>query len=137
MVGQVDTSGHELEANSASDKNSKSTEETFYGGSLFVEASDDNGFAIGLDYVPLSVDIGSSSAKELTLQLEQTLSPKQTLETEVLHRGILINALHKYTCRFRRIFFWSLRIFSLHYTTIKTDEKLPNPLVTVTQMCLV
>ena len=59
MVGQADTSGHELEAGSASDKNSKSIKETFIGGSIFIEAVGDNGLTVGLDYVPLDVELGS------------------------------------------------------------------------------
>ena len=59
MVGQADTSGHELEAGSSSDKNSKSIKETFVGGSIFVEAVGDNGLTIGLDYVPLDIELGS------------------------------------------------------------------------------
>ena len=59
MVGQAETSGHELESGSSDDKNSKTIKETFYGGSIFVEAIGDNGVAIGLDYVPLDVELGS------------------------------------------------------------------------------
>jgi hypothetical protein len=58
MVGQADTSGHELENGAAADKNAKSIKENFYGASVFVEARADNGFALGLDYVPLKMDIG-------------------------------------------------------------------------------
>ena len=58
MVGQADTSGHELENGAAADKNAKSVKETFYGASVFVEARADNGFALGLDYVPINMDIG-------------------------------------------------------------------------------
>ena len=59
MVGQADTSGHELEAGSANNKNSKSIKETFIGGSIFIEAVGDNGLTVGLDYVPLDVELGS------------------------------------------------------------------------------
>ena len=58
MVGQADTSGHELENGAAADKNAKSIKENFYGASVFVEARADNGFALGLDYVPVKMDIG-------------------------------------------------------------------------------
>ena len=37
MAGQANTSGHELENGAATDKNSADVEETFFGGSIFVE----------------------------------------------------------------------------------------------------
>ena len=61
MLGQLDTSGSETEKvdlAGAADKNSKSFKETFYGASVFLELVSDNGFALGIDYVPVDVDIG-------------------------------------------------------------------------------
>ena len=58
MTGQLDTSGHELENGAAADKNSKSFKEVFLGGSVFVEALTDGGYAFGIDYVPLDIDVG-------------------------------------------------------------------------------
>ena len=58
MLGQLDTSGTETENGTGTDKNSKSFEETFLGGSVFLELVTDNGFAVGIDYVPVDVDIG-------------------------------------------------------------------------------
>ena len=58
MLGQLDTSGTETENGTGTDKNSKSFEETFLGGSVFLELVADNGFALGIDYVPVDVDIG-------------------------------------------------------------------------------
>ncbi len=72
MYGELDTSGHELESNSASDKNSKSISETFYGGSLFVEGRDDSGFAIGIDYVPLNLDLGSGKRTDSSSGADDT-----------------------------------------------------------------
>ena len=61
MLGQLDTSGSETEKvdlAGAADKNSKSFKETFYGASVFLELVSDNGFALGIDYVPVDFDIG-------------------------------------------------------------------------------
>ena len=58
MTGQLDTSGHELENGAAADKNSKSLKEIFVGGSVFVEAVTDGGYAFGVDYVPVDLDVG-------------------------------------------------------------------------------
>ena len=61
MLGQLDTSGSETEItdlNGVTDKNSKSFKETFLGASVFLEYVADNGYAFGIDYVPVDVDIG-------------------------------------------------------------------------------
>jgi hypothetical protein len=61
MLGQLDTSGSETEKvdlAGTADKNSKSFKETFYGASVFLELVSDNGFALGIDYVPVDFDIG-------------------------------------------------------------------------------
>ena len=61
MLGQLDTSGSETEITDlggATDKNSKTLKETFLGASVFLELVADNGFALGIDYVPVDVDIG-------------------------------------------------------------------------------
>ena len=61
IAGQSDISGSEQENGSADDKNTKSLKETFYGASVFAEAVGDNGVAIGIDYVPIDLEIGSGS----------------------------------------------------------------------------
>tara|TARA_A100001011_G_scaffold362445_1_gene411381 strand:+ start:60 stop:710 length:651 start_codon:yes stop_codon:yes gene_type:complete len=73
MVGSLDTDGAEHEdaeglnnAAGTTDKNTKSFSEAFEGASLFAEIVGDNGFAIGLDYVPVSFDIGSGSRTDTT-----------------------------------------------------------------------
>ena len=58
MTGQAETSGSEKEDGSADDKNNKTIKETFMGGSLYLEHVSDNGVAIGIDYVPLEVELG-------------------------------------------------------------------------------
>ena len=58
MLGQLDTSGTETENGTGTDKHSKSFEESFLGGSVFLEFVADNGFAIGIDYVPVDFDVG-------------------------------------------------------------------------------
>ena len=61
MLGQVETSGTETEKTdiaNGDDKESKTLKETFIGGSVFLEAVADNGFAVGIDYVPVDTDLG-------------------------------------------------------------------------------
>ncbi len=63
QAGRYETSGHEKEKNNAGDeeKNSKSIEETFYGGSVYIEAVADSGFTLGIDWVPTDIELGSGS----------------------------------------------------------------------------
>ena len=61
IAAQSEVSGSEQENGSADDKNTKTVEETFYGASVFLEGAADNGFAIGIDYVPVDLEIGSGS----------------------------------------------------------------------------
>jgi len=63
QAGSYDTSGSETEKNTAGDfeNTSKSVSETFQGASIYIEAVSDNGFAIGIDYVPTDIDLGSGS----------------------------------------------------------------------------
>ena len=63
QVGQYETSGSEREKDNAGDNEvtSKTIEETFEGASVYIEAVADNGFTIGIDYVPTDIDLGSGS----------------------------------------------------------------------------
>ena len=122
MYGELDTSGHELESNSASDKNSKSISETFYGGSLFVEGRDDSGFAIGIDYVPLNLDLGSGKRTDSSTGADDTSEADtgtRSASAEVsnlitLYTNIPVGSGGYYG------------LLGLHFTTIETDETLPN-----------
>ena len=58
MLGQLSTSGTEIENGTGTDRNGASFDESFLGGSVFVEYVADNGYALGIDYVPVDVDIG-------------------------------------------------------------------------------
>ena len=62
MAGQLNADGTETEGTAAdtSDR-SKSFDELFYGADLFAEVVGDNGFTIGLSYIPVDIEIGSGS----------------------------------------------------------------------------
>jgi len=69
MVGQLETSGSETEITDlggAADKNTKTLKEAFLGASVFLEFVADNGFALGIDYVPVDVDIGDGKRTDTT-----------------------------------------------------------------------
>ena len=122
MYGEADTSGHELESGSTSDKNSKSLKETFVGGSLFIEANDDNGFAIGLDYVPVGLDLGdgkrtdSSSGADVESEADtgDRSASAEIKNLFTLYTNIPVGSSGYYG------------LLGLHMTTIQTDETLPN-----------
>ena len=64
MAGQLNTDGSESEdsrSKAVSDVNSKSITEQFYGASIFFEVVGANGAAIGIDYVPMDLELGSES----------------------------------------------------------------------------
>ena len=61
MAGSLDTSGSETEKvdlNTGNDINKKDLSESFVGGSIFIEKVLGNGIALGIDYVPVDIDIG-------------------------------------------------------------------------------
>ena len=121
MFGEADTSGHELESGSASDKNSKSIKEAFVGGSLFIEARDDNGFALGIDYVPMGLDIGDGTRTDSDDGTNDAADDDgtRTASAEIknlftLYTNIPVGSSGYYG------------LLGFHYTTIQTDETLPN-----------
>tara|TARA_Y100000817_G_scaffold313153_1_gene308617 strand:+ start:1214 stop:1861 length:648 start_codon:yes stop_codon:yes gene_type:complete len=64
MAGQASTDGSESEdsrSQAASDVNSKSITEQFMGASVFFEVVGANGGALGIDWVPLDIELGSGS----------------------------------------------------------------------------
>lgn len=68
MAGQLSTDGTESEKSGSvgPETNSKSIDETFAGASLFVEYILDSGITVGLDYVPLDLELGSGKRTDST-----------------------------------------------------------------------
>ena len=68
MAGQLSTDGTESEKSGSvgPETNSKSIDETFAGASLFVEYILDSGITVGLDYVPLDLELGSGKRTDTT-----------------------------------------------------------------------
>jgi len=62
QVGQYETSGTETEkavTGVTSETTNKTLKETFAGASVYAEYRRDNGFALGVDYVPTDISLGS------------------------------------------------------------------------------
>ena len=67
VTGKYETDGSETEkavTGVTSQVTNNSQSETFIGASLFVEYFMDNGFALGVDYVPLDVNLGQGSRED-------------------------------------------------------------------------
>ena len=83
MVGKLDTSGSETEITDlggANDKNSKTLKENFLGASVFLELVADNGFALGIDYVPVDVDIGDGKRTDTTSDSNESTDDSGTYQ---------------------------------------------------------
>ena len=121
MYGEADTSGHELESGSTSDKNSKSLKETFIGGSLFIESTNDSGLTVGLDYVPVGLDLGDGTRTDSDDGTNDAADDDgtRTASAEIknlftLYTNIPVGSSGYYG------------LLGVHFTTISTSETLPN-----------
>lgn len=66
MTGQVSTDGTESEGTAADTSNrSKSLDELFIGGDLFMEFVADSGMTYGISYVPVDVELGSGKRTDV------------------------------------------------------------------------
>ena len=66
MTGQVSTDGTESEGTAADTSNrSKSLDEIFIGGDLFMEFVADSGMTYGISYVPVDVELGSGGRTDV------------------------------------------------------------------------
>ena len=67
LAGQVETSGTETEGTAAdtSDR-SKTIKESFVGADLFIEYISDGGYTLGVNYVPMDVELGNGSRTDVS-----------------------------------------------------------------------
>lgn len=121
-VGEYETSGTETEkavTGVTSGTETATETEGFYGASVFIEYEMDNGFALGLDYIPMDVDIGdgartdSSSAANVASEADvgaRTASASlDSLTTIYAH--VPIGPIYA--------------LLGYHDTTVTTNESLP------------
>ena len=123
MAGQLNTDGTEKEKSGlvGPESNSKSIEETFYGASIFFEATGDNGVTIGLDYVPLALELGSGTRTDTTSNSAETTDDSGTYKASAdvehlitLYTNIPMGPQDAYG------------LLGVHYAEITTSESLPN-----------
>jgi len=75
QAGQYETSGTETEktvTGVTSETTSKTLKETFMGGSVYAEYRTDNGWALGVDYVPMNIDLGSGKRTDASTGADVT-----------------------------------------------------------------
>ena len=75
QTGKYETSGTETEktvTSVTSEQTSKTLEETFLGGSVYAEFRTDNGWALGVDYVPMNIDLGSGKRTDASTGADST-----------------------------------------------------------------
>ncbi len=66
MTGQISADGSETEGTAAdTSARSKSFEEFFVGGDIFMESVDDSGFTVGLSFVPVKIEIGDGQRTDV------------------------------------------------------------------------
>ena len=123
MAGQVSTSGTENEksGDKGPEKNSKDIKETFYGASIFVEGVADNGMTVGIDYVPLALEIGSGQRTDTASDANESTNDAGTYKASAdvehlitLYTNIPMGPNDGYG------------LLGIHYAEITTSETLPN-----------
>tara|TARA_B100000953_G_scaffold294085_1_gene283396 strand:- start:72 stop:749 length:678 start_codon:yes stop_codon:yes gene_type:complete len=75
QVGQYETSGTETEkavTGVTSETTNKTLKETFAGASVYAEYRRDNGFALGVDYVPTDISLGSGKRTDASTGADVT-----------------------------------------------------------------
>ena len=96
-----------------------SQSETFVGASVFVEYFMDNGFALGVDYVPMDVDLGKGSRTDSSSGADVASEADTGSRTAEAH----IDGL---TTIYAHVPFGPMYgILGFHDATIKTKESLP------------
>lgn len=81
QVGQYETSGTETEkavTGVTSETTNKTLKETFAGASVYAEYRRDNGFALGVDYVPTDISLGSGKRTDTNASEEASPTEADT-----------------------------------------------------------
>ena len=121
MTGQLSADGTETEGTAAdTSTRSKSFEEFFFGGDLFMENVSDSGFTVGLSLVPIDIEIGDGTRSDDSGSADiasEADTGTRTAEASVsnlvtLYTNIPVGSNGWYG------------LLGGHFATIKTEEKL-------------
>ncbi len=121
MAGQLNADGTETEGTAADTSNrSKSFEELFYGADIFAEVVGDNGFTVGLSYIPVDIEIGSGSRTDSDgSDPAENDNGTRTASADIEDLITLYTNMPMGSDGF-------YALLGYHMATVKTDETLPN-----------
>ncbi len=124
MTGNLSTDGTETEGTAAdTSTRSKSFEEFFYGGDLFIENISDSGLTIGLSYVPLDLDIGEGKRTDSAVATASGGAENDTGDRSA--SAEVSDLFTLYTNVPMGTDGW-YALGGVHFATIETTESLPN-----------
>ena len=123
MAGQLNADGTETEgtATDTSDR-SESFNELFYGADLFVEIVGDNGFTLGVSYIPVDIEIGSGSRTDTSTGADVASEADTGTRTASADVEDLVTL---YTNMPMGSDGW-YALLGYHMATVTTSETLPN-----------
>ena len=122
MAGQLSTSGSESEKSGdvGPETNSTDIDEIFYGASIYFEGEASNGVVYGIDYVPLSLELGSGQRTDTTSDSNESTSDSGTYKASAdvedlvtVYANIPMDGD-------------TYALLGVHYAEITTSETLPN-----------
>jgi hypothetical protein len=114
IAGQTDISGTEFENGGTTDKNTVSFEEMFVGGSIFLE-TEAMGMVVGIDYVPLDIELGSGSRSDTNTGTGSNASSTQKASADLTD---LITLYVNYPVGDNGYYL----LGGIHSVTVKTDR---------------
>jgi hypothetical protein len=121
MTGQFNTDGSESEksGDKGPETNNKSVKEFFYGASVYVEGETEGGNIVGIDYVPLALELGSGQRTDTGANGDTgddgTYKASADVEHLItLYTNIPMGGNDGYG------------LLGIHYAEITTSETLPN-----------
>ena len=123
MGGQLSTSGTEKEKSGEKgpESNHHDISEIFYGASVYFETETANGIVFGVDYVPLSLELGSGKRTDTTSDSNEDTSDSGTYSASAdvedlitLYTNVPVGDNGAYG------------LFGIHMAEITTSESLPN-----------
>tara|TARA_X000001036_G_scaffold117935_1_gene111429 strand:+ start:1058 stop:1702 length:645 start_codon:yes stop_codon:yes gene_type:complete len=118
IAGQTDISGTEFENGGTTDKNTASFEEMFVGGSIFLE-TEAMGMVVGIDYVPLDIELGSGSRTDTNTGTGSNATSTQKASADLTD---LITLYVNYPVGDNGYYL----LGGIHSVTVKTAETLQN-----------
>ena len=96
IYGSADTSGQENEKSGdvGPETNKKDFQKSFTGGSVFVEHEWDNGFTLGLDWIPADIDLGDGKRTDVTTDASESTQDDKTVSASAQLENLITLYAH-------------------------------------------